>query len=103
VESTTSFGWSTVEGATGYDAVKGTLSALRATAGDFGAATTECLGSSIGAGPVSDDDLPASGDALWYLVRPRNCAGAGTYDSDGPAQAAPRDAEIAASPAACPD
>ena len=57
----------------------------------------------IAAGPVSDDDLPASGDALWYLVRPRNCAGAGTYDSNGPAQAAPRDAEIAASPAACPD
>ena len=102
-EGTASLGWSAAESATGYDVVKGTLSVLRATAGDFAAATSECLGSGIAAGPVSDDDLPASGDALWYLVRPRNCAGAGTYDSNGPAQAAPRDAEIAASPAACPD
>jgi hypothetical protein len=98
-----SFGWGAVQGATSYDVVKGTLGALRATAGDFTAATSECLGAAAASPFVSDDEVPAAGDALWYLVRPRNCAGAGTYDSGAGAQAAPRDAEIAASAAACPD
>jgi len=39
---------------------------------------------------------------LWHLVRPINCAGAGSFDSGAPSQSGSTDAEIAASPNACP-
>ena len=45
---------------------------------------------------------PPPGEGSWVLVRPINCSGDGTYDSGWPTQAAPRDATIAGSGAACP-
>jgi hypothetical protein len=41
-------------------------------------------------------------EVLWYLVRPSNCAGAGSYEDDGNPAAGTRDESIAASPNACP-
>jgi len=96
-----SISWSAPALAAGFDLLRGALGVLRATAGNFTAATSACLenGGSDTAG--SDPASPAVGAGFWYLVRAADCADrAGSYD-DGTQQAG-RDAEIAASPSACP-
>jgi hypothetical protein len=94
--------WDAVSGVTGYDVVKGSLSALVATGGDFTAATTTCLANDGAGTTVSDSGADLDGGS-WYLVRPVNaCGGPGTYDEGAPSQAAPRDAEVAAAGGACP-
>ncbi len=94
-------GWSGPAGATGYDVVRGSLSALR-SAGGFAAATDGCLANDTTFMTLRDPGTPDPGDGTWYLVRGVNCGGAGTYDTDAPSQAAPRDGAIAASGHACP-
>jgi hypothetical protein len=59
-----------------FDVVKGDLGVLRASAGDFGAAT--CFENDLTALSTTDPALPAAGEAIYYLVR---CNG-GTW-SDG--------------------
>jgi hypothetical protein len=83
-------------GAPAFDAVRGDLSTLRSSAGDYSIATTNCLGSDV-AGPVDDTQVPAAGAGYWYLVRPVHCGGKGTYDSGAASQIGSRDAEILAS------
>lgn len=94
--------WTTVVGADAYDAVRGDLGLLRGTAGDFSAATDACLADDRAATWLADPAVPSLGGGVWYLVRPVNCAGAGTYDTASAAQSGSRDVEIAASPSACP-
>jgi len=93
--------WPAAPGASSYDVVRGDLGALRSTSGDFSNAVTDCL---------SDDQVgltynatvdPASGQAFFYLVRPEACL-AGTYDTAGSGQAAPRDGGATAAPSSCP-
>jgi hypothetical protein len=45
---------------------------------------------------------PGVDEAWWFVIRARNCGGVGSYDSGDPAQEGTRDAEINASPSACP-
>lgn len=95
--------WSALANAASYDVVRGALSTLRASGGDFTAATQQCVASKLLAttqkvvGPN-----PPAGDGYWFLVRGANCRGGGTYDTGSPRQIGSRDAEIAASAAACP-
>jgi hypothetical protein len=94
--------WSASATATGYDVVRGSLNVLRAGSGDFSAAVDQCLLDDGAATSLSVPDLPADGEGLFFIVRPVNCGGAGTYDSGAPPQAASRDAGIQASAEACP-
>ena len=93
--------WSPVAGASVYDVVRGSVTDLRATGGDFTSATHDCLADNTPATSLDDPAVPAATEAFWYLVRALSCA-AGSYDSGAPSQVGSRDAEIAASPGACP-
>jgi hypothetical protein len=75
---------------------------LHASGGDFTASLLECLeGLSTDTSSTSGGPPPA-GDGFYYLVRTVGCGQSGTYDSGSASQQGSRDAEIAASPAACP-
>jgi hypothetical protein len=99
----TTVSWSAVAGATQYDVVNGDLGELRAKAGNFGALTQascaadDVTGTSV---PLSSPVSPGAG--LWYLVRPENCAGPGSYDDGSPSQHGPRDPGILAGGYGCP-
>jgi hypothetical protein len=98
-EAVVTLRWETLPGALAFDVVQGDLAALRDGGGDFTGATTEC----VAAGAVGLEAYPeVFATSAWYLVRASFCQGAGSYDSGGSGQAAPRDAAIAASGAACP-
>jgi hypothetical protein len=94
--------WTLLPGAMAYDLVRGDLTALRASGGDFTLATEACLAD---ARPDTAWDEPASpppGAAWFYLARGLSCGGDGTYDTGGVGQAAPRDAGINQAPGSCP-
>ncbi|HEX5043311.1 MAG TPA: MopE-related protein [Candidatus Polarisedimenticolaceae bacterium] len=94
--------WSALANATGYDLVRGDLSALRASGGDFSSGTL-CVGNDLPAAAAKDPFQPAVNEGAWYLVRAVSaCTGAASYDEDGGAQQGARDPEIATAPAACP-
>jgi hypothetical protein len=90
-------------GAAWHELVRGKLSALRSTGGDFTAAMLDCVGDDV----TADSHLaqgtpePVPGDGYWYLARGVNCKGKGTFDA-GIGQVGSRDQEILASGAACP-
>src|SRR5262249_8306226 len=94
--------WDPVPQATGYDVVRGDLGTLRASGGDFSAATAEGLatGTSATSGPVTGQ--PAPGDACWVRARWADGSGCDSYDEDDPGETGSCDAGIAASPASCP-
>ncbi|MBZ5639892.1 MAG: S8 family serine peptidase, partial [Acidobacteriia bacterium] len=94
--------WTAVSGATWYDVVRGTLSVLQSSGGNFTTATDSCSSNDQVGTSYTDGSVPALGDGYWYLVRAGNCAGQGTYDEGQPSQIGSRDAEIAASGHACP-
>jgi hypothetical protein len=102
--ATVTLSWPPVAGATGYDAVKGSLGLLESMGGDFTSSTTACLGNGLAGASVQDaPGAPAAGAGVWYLVRAVNaCGGPGSYDEGAPSQQGSRDAGIAASAAACP-
>lgn len=102
VSGTAPLVWSAVSGATGYDLARGSLSALRASQGNFAVSLSDCLETALNANTYADTDTPSAGNGFWYLVRPVSCGGHGTYDSGAPSQVGSRDAEIQASTAACP-
>jgi hypothetical protein len=95
--------WLPLPDATSYDAVRGDLAALANSGGDFSLATGACLGADLNVTSLADVDDPPPDTGFWYLVRPANCAGRGSYDSAGSGQVASRDAGIAASASACPE
>jgi hypothetical protein len=100
-DSAADLGWAAVEGAAGYDVVRGTLSALLGGSG-FALATDACAGGHVVGTALTVSHVPAEGDADWFLIRAYNACGTGTYDDGEPSQAGPRDAAISASPNACP-
>lgn len=97
----TSLSWTTIQGATGDDVVRGSLSTLRITSGDYSAATTGCASNSNTSSSLTVSDTPPPGEAFWFLVRGANCGGHGSYDSGGTGQVGSRDGEIAASGSDC--
>jgi len=92
--------WASLPGATSYDVVRGELSLLRETGGDYATATLECLANSEPSTSLVYVGNPAPGDAFWFLVRGSGCE-SGTFDVDSPSQSDPRDAEIETSVGAC--
>jgi hypothetical protein len=94
--------WNEVAGAVGYDAVEGDLAVLTYTSGDFTSSVLACILDDGDVTSVSAGSIPIPGGGFWYLVRGINCAGAGSYDEGVGSQQGSRDAEIAASPNACP-
>ncbi len=94
--------WSPDPLALDYDVVLGDLGLLLTGAGDFVTATTLCLANDIEATSLSHGGDPDPGAGYWLLVRPGNCAGAGSFESGGAFQSGARDPEIAAATAACP-
>ena len=93
--------WGTVGSSATYDAVRGSLSSLRSSGGNFAspATTQACLVNDEAETFWVHTEMPAAGDGTWYLVRK---SVAGTYDEGVPAQAGSRDAEIASSGSGCP-
>jgi hypothetical protein len=92
--------WNAVAGATHYDVVRGSVAALLGSGGNFTTATDACAVDETADTALTFAADPAAGAAYWFLVRPTTCGGAGSYD-DGTQQGS-RDAEIGASPNACP-
>jgi len=94
--------WTDISDSLSYDLIRGELGVLRASGGDFSAATTECLADNHPTTSLSYSPDPASQQGFWFLVRQVTAVAAGTYDSGGPAQIEARDAEVAASGQDCP-
>jgi subtilisin family serine protease len=76
---------------TAYDLTRGSLAELRATAAYSGGT---CLGAAIPAAEATDPETPPVDDGFWYLVRPRNACGIGTWGNDS--------AGLARNPDGCP-
>ena len=94
--------WSAVAGADAYDLVRGSLTLLNSSGGNFTTSLQACLANDQAGVGFVDGALPQVGSGFWYLVRGVSCGGAGTYDSVGGNQVGSRDAEVAASPGSCP-
>jgi len=95
--------WSVLLDASWYDVVRGTLSTLRASGGDFKVATANCVvAKTVATSHTLAEPDPPVGDGHWFLVRGSNCRGHGSYDTGASTQIGARDAEIAASAADCP-
>jgi probable HAF family extracellular repeat protein len=94
--------WAPVTNATGYDVVRGELGLLLESGGDFTAATDICLANNTAATSFDDSELPGPGQGYWYLVRPTQAAGPGSYDTYLPSQVGSRDLEIDDSTFGCP-
>lgn len=94
--------WPPVPGATLYDALRGDLGLLLASGGNFTASAGPCVGNDLTVRTVTDGSSLAAGQGFWYLVRPANCGGPGSYESGALSQVGLRNAEIQASPASCP-
>ena len=92
------------------DLVRGSLTRLSATHGDFRAATEGCLADDFDGTVFGDADIPAVGEGYWYLVREDVYAGCpgwgqGTYSAAYQGQAGrevgDRDRDILASGRDC--
>ena len=94
--------WDLFPDSPGYDVVFGNLNVLHQTGGDFTAATTGCLASAAASSPVGGSADPPVGEVFWYLVRADGGVAGMTYDSGDPGQGGSCDAQINASPNACP-
>ena len=94
--------WSAVPGAETYDLVRGSLSLLSSSGGNFTTSLQACLANDQVGTSFNDAAQPQVGNGFWYLVRGASCGGSGTYDSVGGNQVGSRDAEIAAAAGSCP-
>jgi PKD repeat protein len=95
--------WTPAAGALGYDVTRIDLSLLRSSGGDYTAAVIGCAADNVALPPVSDAQVPGSGNAFVYVVRSvGECSLQGSYDSGGAGQIGLRDAEIEAAPLSCP-
>jgi probable HAF family extracellular repeat protein len=94
--------WTPVTHANRYDVVRGELDLLLASDGDFTAATDICLASGQPTATFDDSEEPGPGEGYWYLVRPRQALGPGSYDTYAPSQVGSRDLEIDDATFGCP-
>ena len=94
--------WTDTEpGGTRFDLVRGDLTLLLQSGGDFTLATEVCLAADQSERSFDDADIPAAG--FWYLVRGHNDVSVGTYDDPIPGgQSEPRDTGINAAAGSCP-
>jgi hypothetical protein len=99
MEGATLLFWEVVSGATGYDILRGDVDMLRNSGGDLGSSTIGCVDTNRSTTSMLFEGTPPVGNAFWFLLRPVNCGGAGTYDSGGTGQYASRDTTLLG---ACP-
>jgi len=85
-----------------FDVVRGSLATLRSSAGDFTSSLEACIENESSDSASGDTGVPGSAVNWYYVVRAVGCGLNGSYDEGSPAQQGSRDAEIAASEAACP-
>lgn len=104
VSGTTLVSWTGITGATGYDVLGGGLNELRTAHGAWATLTqASCLSNDLAGTSLNAGNTPPPvGDGRFYLVRPMNCGGSGTYDEGVPSQTTSRDAGIQAGGYACP-
>jgi N-acetylneuraminic acid mutarotase len=94
--------WTAVPVAAAFDLVRGALSQLRGSGGDFTTSTLTCLANDQASPSYLESGLPPAADGFWYLMRGLSCGGAGTYNEIGGSQVGSRDSEINASLNSCP-
>jgi hypothetical protein len=94
--------WTALGIADAYDVIAGDLATLRATGGDFTAATGACLADDQAGTTHPGAADPVPGEGTWFLVRGVAGAVGLSLDTFAPGQAGSRDAEVAASASACP-
>jgi hypothetical protein len=80
-----------------WEVVAGDLAILRASGGDFAAASTACLVRDYWGTALPHDADPEPGQGIWFLARRFD----GTFADGGPEQVGDPDAGIASSSAAC--
>jgi hypothetical protein len=96
--------WPAAATATSYDVVSGNLGELRGNGGNYQTLTqatcesNDQAGTSFSAGTSN----PPAGGGRFFLVRPSNCGGHGSYDEGVPSQQGSRDSEIQAGGWGCP-
>ena len=98
--SRTQLSWNAVAGDAAYDIVRGDISSLRSTGGDF--ATGSCDENDVAGTTYEIPSATPHGLGLWYLVRAESVCGHGSYNETVPSQVQSRDAEITAGGNACP-
>jgi hypothetical protein len=91
--------WTGIGAAYSAEVVRGLLSTLAASGGDFTTSTEECLTDENLGTSIAYGTIPAAGVGYWFLVRINNC---GTYDTGMASQVASRDSGIAAAVGGCP-
>jgi hypothetical protein len=95
--------WTPVPNGQVGDLVRGRVSTLVSSGGNYTLSTETCLLDNDSGRTYPEAGVPSLNDAFWYLARDVNlCSGPGTYDEGSASQVGSRDAEIAASPGACP-
>jgi len=95
--------WTAAAHGTAYDVAVGVLSALRASGGNFAAATTGCAVHAVPGTMASfPGPNPAPDDGAYFLLRPIGTGCRGSYDDGSSTQQGSRDAEIAGAPVSCP-
>jgi hypothetical protein len=93
--------WTAVENATGYDVIRGDVRLLRESADGFTAAVRVCLADDLESTQLDYLGVPKPGEAFFFLVRAGTGGIAGTFDSGGAGQSAPRDAAIDGATKSC--
>jgi hypothetical protein len=95
--------WNAVPGSIGYDVVRGDLGTLRATGGDFTAATSSCMEDDVAGTTLGYTDTPTSSrEGHWVLIRSVAGDGPLTYQTLAGIQEGLRDEEINAAVDTCP-
>ncbi len=93
--------WNPYPGVSAYDVVRGSLSQLADSSGDFTSSLLGCLADDLEDTSLGEPADPPLGDGYWYLVRGSTC-GSGSYESTEPGQVGLHGPEIEASGLRCP-
>jgi len=96
------FEWDAEPAATSYDLVKGDLSLLRSSFGDFGISQLGCVEDDGPGLQAADSAQPLPGHGFYYLTRATNCASdTGSYDTTDSGLTESRDPELQGLAAVC--
>jgi hypothetical protein len=86
--------WAAVPGASAYDIVSGDLTELRSAKSYQFLSQAFCVGDDLPGPTFTSSSNPSPGNGIWWVMRPLNCAGDGTYNSESPGQAVDRNTQI---------
>ena len=96
------FEWDAEPAATSYDLVKGDLTLLRSSGGDFRVSQLICVEDDGPDLQATDPSEPLPGQGFYYLTRATNCASeTGSFDTTAPGLAESRDLELQGLGAQC--